>query len=91
MPATTTITTRIDETVKKNASEALEAMGLTLSSAVNMFLTRVAHDRAIPFDIRVPNAATRAAMAEADEIASRRTARFSNPNEMMDALETGRE
>ncbi|WP_062222193.1 type II toxin-antitoxin system RelB/DinJ family antitoxin [Aureimonas sp. D3] len=91
MPATTTITTRIDETVKKNAAEALEAMGLTLSSAVNIFLTRVAHDRAIPFDIRVPNATTRAAMAEADEIASRRAARFSNANEMMDALETGRE
>ncbi|WP_244497143.1 type II toxin-antitoxin system RelB/DinJ family antitoxin [Aureimonas sp. D3] len=70
-PVTTTITIRIDETVKKNASEALEAMGLTLSNAVNIFLTRVAHERAIPFDIRVPNAVTRAAMAEADEIASR--------------------
>ncbi len=45
--------------------------GPDLSSAVNLFLTRVAHDRAIPFDIRVPNAITRAAMAEADEIASR--------------------
>ena len=91
MAATATVTTRVDETVKKEASEALEAMGLTLSSAINIFLTRVARERAIPFELRVPNAATRAAMAEADEIAARRAARFIDPQEMMDALETGRE
>ena len=91
MAATATVTTRVDETVKKEASEALEAMGLTLSSAINIFLTRVARERAIPFELRVPNAATRAAMAEADEIAARRAARFTDPQEMMDALETGRE
>ena len=91
MAATTTVTTRIDATVKKEASDALEAMGLTLSSAVNMFLTRVANDRAIPFEVRVPNAVTRAAMAEADEIVARRAARFSSSQEMMEALEAGRE
>jgi DNA-damage-inducible protein J len=90
MAATTTITTRIDAEVKKNASDALEAMGLTLSSAVAMFLTRVANDGAIPFEVRAPNAATRAAMAEANEIVARRTARFIDPQEMLEGLEAGR-
>lgn len=89
MAATTTITTRIDADVKKKASDALEAMGLTVSGAVAMFLTRVANDEAIPFEVRVPNAATRAAMAEADEIVARRAARFADPQEMMEALEAG--
>ncbi|WP_427024781.1 type II toxin-antitoxin system RelB/DinJ family antitoxin [Aureimonas ureilytica] len=91
MAATATVTTRVDETVKKEASDALEAMGLTLSSAINIFLTRVARERAIPFAVRVPNATTRAAMAEADEIAARRPVRFTDPQQMMDAFETGRE
>lgn len=91
MAATTTITTRIDADVKKKASDALEAMGLTVSGAVAMFLTRVANDQAIPFEVRVPNAATRAAMAEADEIVARRAARFAGPQEMMEALEAGRQ
>ena len=91
MVATATITTRIDENVKREASIALEAMGLTLSGAVNMFLTRVAAEGAIPFDVRVPNAVSRSAMAEADEIASRRAARFADAEKLVASLETDRD
>ena len=87
MAATATITTRVDEAVKREASLALEAMGLTLSSAVNMFLTRVAADGAIPFDVRIPNATTCAVMEEADGIVARRAARFLDPQAMMATLE----
>ncbi len=40
-------------------------MGLTVSDAVRMMLTKVAHDHALPFDPLVPNAKTVAAMREA--------------------------
>lgn len=40
-------------------------MGLTVSDAVRLMLTRVARDHALPFDPLVPNAATVAAMMEA--------------------------
>ena len=44
---------------------ALEAMGLSMSEAVRIFLRRVAADQAFPLELKVPNAETRAAMAEA--------------------------
>lgn len=87
---TATVTTRVDEEVKKNAAKALGAMGLTLSGAVNMFLTRVAADGAIPFEVRVPNATTRNAMEEADELAAGRAARFADAREMIEARDAGR-
>ena len=87
MAATTTVHARVEESVKERATVALASMGLTVSSAVNMFLTRVAIEQAIPFDVRVPNAATREAMAEANEIAAARRARFPDAGEMMAKLE----
>jgi DNA-damage-inducible protein J len=40
-------------------------MGLTISGAFRLFLTRVAHDKALPFDPLVPSATTIEAMREA--------------------------
>lgn len=56
---------RIDEKVKTRAEKALGAMGLSVSDAVRVLLTRVAAEKALPFEIRVPNAVTRAAIKEA--------------------------
>jgi DNA-damage-inducible protein J len=52
----------VDEKVKTKASKALAAMGLTLSDAVRLLLTRVAAEKAMPFEVRVPNRETRAAI-----------------------------
>ena len=43
----------------------LAAMGLTISDAVRLLLTKVAHEHALPFDPLIPNATTIAAMKEA--------------------------
>ena len=56
---------RIDGAVKDEASAVLAAMGLTVSDAVRMLLTKIAHEHALPFDPLVPNAETIAAMKEA--------------------------
>ena len=50
--------------MKARAERALAAMGLSLSDAVRVLLVRVAVEKALPFEVRVPNATTRAAMAE---------------------------
>jgi len=65
--ATTMVHVRVDEQVKAQAAETLATMGLSVSDAVRMMLVRVADDKAMPFDIRVPNAETIAAMRELDE------------------------
>jgi DNA-damage-inducible protein J len=78
---------RVDEQIKAQATETLAAMGLTISDAVRVFLMRVVAEQQMPFAIKAPNAETRAAMAEADEIARTRRARFDTAAELIDDLE----
>ena len=61
---TTDVRCRIEAKVKADAAEVIEAMGLNVSDAIRLFLKRVATDGTIPFDLRVPNAKTIAAMEE---------------------------
>ena len=65
MAANQLVQARINSAIKEEASIVLATMGLTVSDAVRLMLTRVAHDHALPFDPLVPNAVTIAAMKEA--------------------------
>lgn len=65
MPANSVVRARIDERIKEEASVVLAAMGLTVSDAFRIMLTRVAHEKALPFEPLVPNAVTIRAMKEA--------------------------
>jgi DNA-damage-inducible protein J len=58
---------RIDAATKRRASAALEAMGLSVSDAIRLLMLRIADEKRLPFDIKVPNAVTRRAMAELDK------------------------
>jgi DNA-damage-inducible protein J len=60
--ATGMVHIRVDVKVKTKASKALAAMGLTVSDAVRLLLTRVAAEKAMPFEVRVPNRETQAAI-----------------------------
>lgn len=55
MAANALVQTRIDGKVKDEAAAVLSAMGLTVSDAVRLMLTRVAHDKALPFEPLIPN------------------------------------
>lgn len=59
------VQTRINGQVKEEAAAVLAAIGLTISDAVRLMLTRVAQDKALPFDPLVPNETTVAAMRAA--------------------------
>ena len=65
MPATEMVHVRIDKRTKARAAKALAAMGLSVSDAVRVLLTRVAEEKSLPFEVKAPNAATSAAMQEA--------------------------
>ena len=78
---------RVDGELKADASAALEAIGLSISDAVRMLLTRIVADQAFPLELKVPNAETRAAMAEADEIIRTHRARFATADALFDDLE----
>ena len=66
---TTNINVRVDTELKQSAEALFNDLGLNMSSAITMFLkSAVSHD-GIPFEIkRIPNAETRAALAEHDEM-----------------------
>jgi DNA-damage-inducible protein J len=53
---------RIDSDLKREAAAAHADMGLTISDAIRMLLLRVASEKALPFDVRTPNATTRATL-----------------------------
>ena len=65
MAANALVQTRINGNIKAEAAIVLATMGLTVSDAVRLMLTRVAHDKALPFEPLRPNAETIAAMDEA--------------------------
>ena len=45
------ISLRVDDEVKRKAEQALEDIGLSMSTAVNVFLRKVARERRIPFEL----------------------------------------
>ena len=85
--ATSMLHVRVDDAIKAQATEMLASVGLSVSEAVRLFLHRVVVEQAFPLELKAPNAATRAAMAEADAIARARSARFTNGQALFDDLD----
>lgn len=88
MATTTMVHVRIDDHTKVRAAAACAAMGLSISDAVRVFLTRVANEQALPFAVKVPNAETRAAMEEARAMGR---PRFTAAQALFDDLEKDRQ
>lgn len=42
---------RVDDSIKKKAEIACKAMGLSMSTAINIFLTKIANEQRIPFEV----------------------------------------
>ena len=51
MPANALVQTRISPVVKKRAAAVLGELGITVSDAVRILLTRTANEGALPFDL----------------------------------------
>lgn len=65
MATNNVVRARIDERIKEEAAAVLAAMGLTLSDAFRLLLTRIAREKALPFEPLIPNEKTIAAMRAA--------------------------
>ena len=83
--ADTYVRARIDTVTKERAADALEAMGLSISDAIRLLMLRVADEQKLPFEVRVPNARTRKAIAELE---SGKGKRFRTVNALMEDLHT---
>jgi DNA-damage-inducible protein J len=78
--ANTYVRARIDSATKKSASEALAAMGLSISDAIRLLMLRVVDERRLPFEVKAPNAATRKAIRELE---AGKGKRFASTRELM--------
>lgn len=83
MSANALVQTRIDLAVKEEAAHVLAAMGLTVSDAVRLMLTRIAIEKKLPFVPLVPNARTIAAIKESR---SGKLAKAKNMDEFLQAM-----
>ena len=86
MAANQLVQARINGAVKEEAATVLAAMGLTLSDAVRLLLTKVAQETALPFAPLIPNAVTIEAMKEARK---GNLPRFGSGQALLDDLHAG--
>jgi DNA-damage-inducible protein J len=87
MAATAFVRARIDEKTRDEAAAVLAELGLTVSDVVRMTLTRVAKDKALPLDLKVPNAETRAAMAESRAMMKTGKPGFATADSLFESLD----
>ena len=67
MTKTATVRARVDPGLKERAEGVLAKLGLNTTTAITLFYRQIVSYRGLPFDVRIPNAATRRAMAHARE------------------------
>ena len=65
MSENSVVRARIDGKIKEEAAAVLASIGLTVSDAFRIMMTRIAKEKALPFEPLVPNAETIAAIKEA--------------------------
>lgn len=88
--ANSTISIRVNESLKEQAQELFKSWGLDMSTAVNIFLSQTVREQRIPFVIggEVPNDETVAAMREVEEMAKRGERGFFSIEDMIKELES---
>lgn len=67
MTKTETIRARVEPELKREAEAVLKSLGLNASEAITLFYRQIALRRGLPFEVKLPNETTRAAMRAAIE------------------------
>jgi len=67
MSKTATIQTRVDPSVKRNAQKILAKLNITMSEAISMYLSQIALQRGIPFELKIPTELTAKTLQESEE------------------------
>ncbi|MDY3868706.1 MAG: type II toxin-antitoxin system RelB/DinJ family antitoxin [Pyramidobacter sp.] len=68
--ADTSMTIRMNREIKQEAQEIFSALGMDMTTAINVFLRQAIYFRGFPFDVRLgePNAETCAAFEEGERM-----------------------
>ena len=90
MNTQTNLNIRTDADVKAAAEQIFSALGLNLSTAVNIFLRQAIRQGGLPFEVKldIPNETTAAAIAEGRALMRDKNAKgYTNMDELRAALE----
>lgn len=80
---TETVNARVEPALKASAEKIFHALGMNMTDAISIFLSQVVLRKGLPFDVRIPNAATRQAIKE---VKSRKGKRYTSSQSMVDDL-----
>ena len=86
MPKTAVVTARVEPELKKDAEDVLRELGLTTSQAITIYYKQIAVQRGIPFELKLPNQETIAAIEEAAQ--PEKLPAFQNIDALFDDLES---
>lgn len=86
----TNLNIRTDKEVKENAEKIFSELGISMTTAVNMFLRQTIRFGGIPFELRVtPNAETLASIEEGRKIAhDKNVGGYGDMESLIEALES---
>lgn len=84
---TATVRARVEPELKEQAEEVLEELGLSPTVAITMLYEQIVRRHGIPFEVALPNAATRRAMHAAET--GRGVTRAQNASELLRQLDSG--
>lgn len=84
MATNSVVRARIDSRTKKEATTALEAMGLSVSDAIRLLMMRIAEEQRLPFEVKVVRPATARAIKELQQGKGKR---FDNPEALFKDLD----
>ena len=59
------IRARVEPTLKERAEATLDELGMSPTTAITLFYRQIIRHQGLPFEVRIPNAATRRAMDDA--------------------------
>ena len=82
--ADTSIRIRLDSDLKDRVSTKFDRMGLTLSEGVRLFLVKFDEEDRLPFELTVPNARLKKAMA--DQESGKGNKQYDGTDELFDDL-----
>ena len=88
--ATTNLNIRTDKSIKDQAEQIFNELGLTMTTAINIFLRTAVRERGIPFELKLeePDDTTKAAIEEGRRlIKDPSSPRYSSMEELKAALE----
>jgi len=80
---TQVINARVEPKLKSSAEKIFKSLGMSTTDAISIFLSQVVLNKGLPFEVKIPNKETRAAIAE---VRSGKGKRFTSSKDLMNEI-----